>query len=71
VRIYEELSDERFELRNVGEFADGRLIRSDRINPDFTTALSWEAVQAEEDIAAMEEFAVESLTADAFASARA
>jgi len=69
VRIYEELSGERYELRKIEEFADGRLIRSDRINPDFATALSWEPVTAEEEIAAQDEFTVEPLTAEAFNSA--
>lgn len=68
VRIYEELSDERYELRKVEEFADGRLIRSDRINPDLATSLSWEPVPATGEIAAQEEFTVEPLTAEAFES---
>jgi hypothetical protein len=38
VRIHEELSDERYELREVDEFANGRLIRSDRIT-DFATSV--------------------------------
>jgi hypothetical protein len=37
--IYEELPDERFGLRKVEEFANSRLIRSDRINLDFATSL--------------------------------
>ena len=48
----EELSDERYELRKVEEFADSRLIRSDRIDLDLTTSLSWEPVLAIEEIAA-------------------
>ena len=68
VRIYEELSDERYELRKVEEFADGRLIRSDRINPDFATTLSWVPVPAEEEIAAEKELTVDPLTAEAFDS---
>ena len=69
VRIYEELSDERYELRKVEEFADGRLIRSDRIDSDLTASLSWEPVPAIEEIAAQEEFTVEPLTDEAFESA--
>jgi hypothetical protein len=68
VRIYEELSDERYELRKVEEFADGKLARCDRIDPDFATSLSWEPVPATVEIAAQEEFTVEPLTAEAFES---
>jgi hypothetical protein len=54
VRIYEDLSDERHELREAEGFADGRLIRSDRIYPDFATSLSWELVPPEAEIAPRE-----------------
>jgi hypothetical protein len=39
VRIYEELPDERYEPRKVGEFANGRLIRDDRIYPGSAATL--------------------------------
>jgi hypothetical protein len=44
VTIYEEVDDARFEIRKVHRFADGRLIRADRIQPERTTSLSWEAL---------------------------
>jgi Domain of unknown function (DUF6881) len=52
VRIYEELSDERYESRKAEEFADGQLTRSDRINLAFATTLSCGPVPPAEEIAA-------------------
>ena len=46
IRIYEEVSDKRYELRKIEEFADGRLIRSDRVAPELATSLSWEPLPA-------------------------
>jgi hypothetical protein len=68
LRIGEQLSDERYELGKAAEFADGRLIRSDRITPGSSAALSWEPVPAVEAIAAPRELTVEPLTAEAFES---
>lgn len=68
IRTYEEVSEERYELRKVEEFADSRLIRSDRVAPELSTSLSWEPVPTTDEIRARQEFTVEPLTADAFES---
>ncbi len=62
VRIYEEVSDERYELRKIEEFADGRLIRSGGLAPELTTSLSWEPLPATDEIAATGERSYSSLT---------
>lgn len=66
VRIFEELDEERFETRKVEEFADGRLLRTDRIAPESGATLSWEPIPLEEEIARQEEFTVEPLSAEQF-----
>lgn len=68
VRIYEEVSEERYEFRKVEEFADGRLLRSDRVSPELPTSLAWEPLPPADEIVAQPEFTVEPLTAVAFES---
>ena len=68
VLLFEELNDERLEIRKVEQFADGRLIRSDRIDPERTTTLSWVEVPPLDQIAADPEFTVQPLTAADFES---
>jgi len=61
IRIYEEIGDDRMELRKVEEFRDGRLIRADSIN-DGPTSLSWVPVPDIVEIEDQAEFTVEVLT---------
>jgi hypothetical protein len=66
VLLYEELDDDRMELRKVEEFRDGRRLRSDRIDLDRLPALSWVEIPSLEEIDADPEFTVLPLTADGF-----
>ena len=68
VLLYEELDDDRMELRKVEEFRDGRRLRSDRIDPDCLPTLSWVEIPPLEKIDAGPEFKVLPLTADGFQS---
>lgn len=40
VRIFEEVGEDRFEVRKVEEFRDGRLVRANSVT-DAATSLSW------------------------------
>ena len=61
IRLYEEIDEQRMEVRKVEEFRDGRLIRTDTIN-DSNPSLSWEPVPPLADIDAPAEFAIEQLS---------
>jgi Domain of unknown function (DUF6881) len=65
IRLYEELADDRTELRKVEEFRDGRLIRADSVT-DATTSLSSELIPDLTEIGRQPEFTVELLSADDF-----
>lgn len=63
--IYEELDDDRLELRKVHEYADGHLSRTESIN-DSDTSLSWVPVPQEEEINLDPKFSAEAMSADEF-----
>jgi hypothetical protein len=65
IRLYEELADDRTELRKVEELRDGRLIRADSVT-DAATSLSWEPIPDLAEIRRQPEFTVELLGADDF-----
>jgi hypothetical protein len=65
IRIYEEVTDDPFELRKVEEFRYGRLLRADSIT-DAVTSLSWEPIPELAEIASQPEFSVEEITPEAF-----
>ena len=61
IRLYEEVGDDRMELRKVEEFRDGRLVRADPIG-DGPTSLSWVPVPNLAEIESQAEFTVQVLT---------
>jgi hypothetical protein len=65
IRIFEEVDDDRTELRKVEEFRDGRLVRVDSVT-DAATSLSWEPIPDIVEIEDQSEFAVELLTVEQF-----
>ena len=65
IRIYEEVSDDRQELRKVEQFRDGRLIRTDSIN-DGPTTLTWEPMPDIAEIQDQSEFTVDRIGAEEF-----
>ena len=65
IRLYEELDDDRKELRKIEEFGDGRLVRTDSFN-DFLPSLSSHSVPDLAEIEADPEFSVEPMTLEAF-----
>lgn len=65
VRIYEEVAEDRTELRKVEEFRDGRFVRANSVT-EAATSLSWEPIPTFNDIASQPEFSVEAITAEAF-----
>ena len=69
VLIFEELGDDRLELRKVHEFADGRRERTDRIQPELMTSLSRMSIPDLDEIASAPEFTVQPLTAEEFEAA--
>ena len=66
VTFFFELDDERYEMRRVEVFADGRRLRSDRIDPDAECSLSWEPMPMLAEIQAQEEFSAEVIDAAHF-----
>ena len=69
VVIYEELDDDRVELRKVQEYADGRLSRAHTIN-DGDTSLSWVPVPGQDEIDLDQQFQVRALSAVVFQQVR-
>jgi hypothetical protein len=65
VRIFEEVGDDRTELRKVEEFRDGRLVRAGSVT-DAAPSLSEEPVPDMVEIEDQAEFTVEMLTAEQF-----
>ena len=66
VLFYEELDDDRMELRRVEEFHDSRRLRTDRIDADRGPALSSIEVPPLKEIDAIPELTVLPLSAAAF-----
>lgn len=66
IMVYEELNDERLEMRKIHQYRNGRLVRTDRIAPELDTSLSCEPIPSEAAIDAQPEFVVRSLTAAGF-----
>ncbi len=66
VLLFEELDDQRYEMRKVHEFRDGRLERTDRIALELKTSLSYVPLPTEAEIDAQPEFTLLPLTAEAF-----
>lgn len=66
VLLYEELNDERMELRKVEEFRDGRRLRADRVDEEREVSLSWVEIPPLEEIDADPAFTVLPLTAAGF-----
>jgi hypothetical protein len=65
VRIFEEVADDRAELRKVEKFRDGRLVRADSVT-NATTSLSWGRFPTYPRSRTSPESAVELLTLDQF-----
>lgn len=65
IRIYEEVGDDRTELRKIEEFRDGTLARADSIN-DGQTSLTWEPMPDIVEIEDQVEFSVEVITVEQF-----
>ncbi|WP_157749536.1 hypothetical protein [Jatrophihabitans sp. GAS493] len=65
IRIYEEVGDDRTELRKVEEFRDGTLARADSIN-DGPTSLTWEPMPDIVEIEDQPDFSVELISAEQF-----
>jgi hypothetical protein len=57
------------ETRKVEEYPDGTRLRSDKVQPEARTSLSWEPLPSLADIEAQPEFTVQSLSAEPFADA--
>lgn len=68
IRIYEEVGDDRTELRKIEEFRDGTLVRADSIN-DGPTSLSEEPMPDIAEIEDQPEFSVELISAERFDAA--
>lgn len=66
VLLYEELDNERMEIRKVHEYRNGRLERTDRVAPELLTSLSFEPLPPIAEIEAQPEFTVLPLTQDEF-----
>ena len=52
--LFEEIDEHRYETRKVHQYADGRLVRTDRIS-DLSTSLAWVPVPPEDEIASQRE----------------
>jgi hypothetical protein len=65
VLLFEELDEQRYETRKVHQYADGRLVRTDRVS-DLSTSLAWVPVLPEDEIASQREFEVLALSAEQF-----
>jgi hypothetical protein len=63
--LFEEIDEQRYETRKVHQYADGRLVRTNRIS-DLSTSLAWVPVPPEDEIASQPEFEVLPLTAEEF-----
>jgi hypothetical protein len=63
--LFEEIDEQRYETRKVHQYADGRLVRTDRIS-DLSTSLAWAPVPPEDEIASQREFEVLPLSAEEF-----
>ena len=63
--LFEEIDEQRYETRKVHQYADGRLVRTDRIS-DLSTSLAWVSVPPEDEIASQREFEVLPLSAEEF-----
>lgn len=68
IRIYEEVGDDRTELRKIEEFRDGTLVRTASMN-DGPTSLSWGPMPDIVEIDDQPEFSVEMIGAEQFDTA--
>lgn len=66
VVLWHEVGDDRLEARKVHEFRDGTLERTDRIQPEKRTSLSWTTLPLVDEIQVQPDFEVFPLTADQF-----
>jgi len=66
VVLYQEIGPDRFEVRKVHEFRDGTRERTDQIEPEKRTSLSWMEIPPLEQIHVESEFEVFTITAEEF-----
>lgn len=64
--LYEELGAGRCETRKIHRFLNGRLVRTDRVQPELDTSLSWVPIPELDEINADPQFVAEPMTVDAF-----
>jgi len=63
--LFEEVDEQRYETRKVHLYADGRMVRTDRVS-DLSTSLAWVPVPSEDEIASQREFEVLTMSAEEF-----
>jgi hypothetical protein len=66
VALLYELDDQRMSRRVVEVFEDGRVQRSDKVEPDAPTSLSWEPIPPLDQIHEHPEFTGRAITQDEF-----
>lgn len=64
--LYAELDAGRYETRKIHRFRDGRLVRTDRVQPELDTSLSWVPLPELDEINSDPQFVAELLSAAAF-----